>query len=107
MPTVLRSGPYRFYFYSHEPNEPPRIHVDREDLSAKFWLDPSQLARNFGFRGRRLWHPLARPGRGPEQGRTAARRARPESVRSCEVDPLRLFSSFRWLPRVTFFPPQA
>ena len=54
MPTVLRSGPYRFYFYSHEPNEPPHIHVDREDLSAKFWLDPVQLARNFGFRAHEL-----------------------------------------------------
>jgi hypothetical protein len=50
MPTVLRSGPYRFYFYSHEPNEPAHIHVDRDDLSAKFWLGPIQLARNFGFR---------------------------------------------------------
>lgn len=49
MPTVLRSGPYRFYFYSHEPNEPPHVHVDRDDLSAKFWLDPVGLARNFGF----------------------------------------------------------
>jgi hypothetical protein len=54
MPTVLRSGPYRFYFYSHEPNEPPHVHVDREDLSAKFWLDPVQLARNFGFRAHEL-----------------------------------------------------
>jgi hypothetical protein len=52
MPTVLRSGPYRFYFYSHEPNEPPHIHVDRDDLSAKFWLSPVQLAGNFGFRSR-------------------------------------------------------
>jgi hypothetical protein len=54
MPTVLRSGPYRFYFYSHEPNEPPHIHIDREDLSAKFWLAPVQLARNFGFRAHEL-----------------------------------------------------
>ena len=38
MPTVLRSGPYRFYVYSHEPNEPLHVHVDRDDLSAKFWL---------------------------------------------------------------------
>ncbi|MBZ5658004.1 MAG: DUF4160 domain-containing protein [Acidobacteriia bacterium] len=52
MPTVLRSGPYRFYFYSHEPNEPP--HVDRDDLSAKFWLSPVQLAGNFGFRAHEL-----------------------------------------------------
>ena len=39
MPTVLRTGPYRFYFYSHEPNEPPHVHIDRDDLSAKFWLE--------------------------------------------------------------------
>jgi len=50
MPTVLTSGPYRFYFYSHEPNEPPHIHVDRDNLSAKFWLNSAQLAQNFGFR---------------------------------------------------------
>lgn len=54
MPTVFRSGPYRFYFYSHEPNEPPHIHVDRDERSAKFWLDPVQLARNLGFRAREL-----------------------------------------------------
>jgi len=54
MPTVVRSGPYRFYFYSHEPNEPPHIHVDRDDLSAKFWLSPVQLAGNFGFRAHEL-----------------------------------------------------
>jgi hypothetical protein len=23
MPTILRNGPYRVYFYSHEPNERP------------------------------------------------------------------------------------
>ena len=28
MPTVLRIAGYRFYFYSHEPNEPPHVHVD-------------------------------------------------------------------------------
>jgi uncharacterized protein DUF4160 len=49
VPTVLRTGPYRFYFYSHEPNEPPHVHVDRETKSAKFWLQPVGLARNFGF----------------------------------------------------------
>ena len=54
MPTVLRSGPYRFYFYSHEPNEPPHIHVDRDDVSAKFWLQPVGLARNLGFSPKEL-----------------------------------------------------
>jgi len=50
MPTVLRSGPYRVYFFSHEPGEPPHVHVDRDAFSAKFWLEPVQLARNLGFR---------------------------------------------------------
>ena len=54
MPTVPRSGPYRFYFYSHEPNEPPHVHVDRDDDSAKFWLEPIGLARNLGFSGHEL-----------------------------------------------------
>jgi hypothetical protein len=49
VPTVLRSGPYRVYFYSHEPDEPPHVHVDRDDQSAKFWLKPVVLARNLGF----------------------------------------------------------
>jgi hypothetical protein len=54
MPTVLRTGPYRFYFYSHEPNEPPHVHVDRDAESAKFWLEPVSLARNLGFNAREL-----------------------------------------------------
>lgn len=48
VPTVLRSGPYRVYFYSHEPNEPPHVHVDRDDQSAKSWLEPIALACNLG-----------------------------------------------------------
>jgi len=54
MPTVLRSGPYRFYFYSHEPNEPPHVHVDREKRSAKFWLASAELARNRRFSKKEL-----------------------------------------------------
>lgn len=54
MPTVLRAGPYRVYFYSHDLGEPPHVHVDRDDLSAKFWLDPVSMARNLGFRPKEL-----------------------------------------------------
>ena len=54
MPTVLRDGPYRVYFYSHEPNEPPHVHIDRDDASAKFWLSPVALSRNLGFRSHEL-----------------------------------------------------
>ena len=50
MPTVMRIGPYRFHFYSREGQEPPHIHVARDDSEAKFWLDPVSLAANFGFR---------------------------------------------------------
>jgi hypothetical protein len=37
------------YFHSHEPNEPPHVHVDGDDQSAKFWRDPVALARDLGF----------------------------------------------------------
>ena len=53
-PTVLREGPYRIYFHSHEPNEPAHVHVDRDDESAKFWLSPVSLARNLGFGAKEL-----------------------------------------------------
>ena len=49
MPTLLIYGPYRFYFFSHENNEPPHVHVDRDSFSAKFWLDPVSLSKNIGF----------------------------------------------------------
>lgn len=54
MPTVLRIGPYRFYFYSHEPNEPAHVHIDRDNSSAKFWLEPVSLANNLGFSAKDL-----------------------------------------------------
>ena len=50
MPTVLRSGPYRFFFYSSDGGEPPLIHVARDDAVAKFWLDPLQHDHSLGFR---------------------------------------------------------
>ena len=53
-PTIWREGPYRFHFYSHEPNEPPHVHVDRDDLSAKFWLEEVSVAYNWGFSGKEL-----------------------------------------------------
>ena len=54
MPTLLRAGPYRFYFWSHESNEPPHVHVDHDDCSVKFWLDPVNLADNLGFNAKEL-----------------------------------------------------
>lgn len=54
MPTVLRSGAYRFYFFSHEPNEPPHVHIDRDEASLKVWLSPVAFAGNRGFRPREI-----------------------------------------------------
>ena len=49
MPTVLRSGPYRFFFYAGDGGEPPHVHVERDDAEAKFWLDPVRLERSHHF----------------------------------------------------------
>jgi len=54
MPTALNKGPYRFYFWSNENNEPPHIHIDRDALSAKYWLTPVKYAGNHGFSAREL-----------------------------------------------------
>ena len=50
MPTVLRVGSYRFFFYSADADEPPHIHVEQGGNAAKFWIDPVRLARSNGFR---------------------------------------------------------
>ena len=49
MPTVLRVGPYRFFFYAGDRDEPPYVHVEREDKIAKFWLNPVRLQKSGGF----------------------------------------------------------
>jgi hypothetical protein len=49
MPTVLRQGPYRFFFYASDRPEPLHVHVSRESAVAKFWLEPVRLARSGGF----------------------------------------------------------
>jgi hypothetical protein len=49
MPTVLRVGPYRFFFYSSDGVEPRHIHVQRDNSVAKFWLDPVQVENNVDF----------------------------------------------------------
>ncbi len=55
MPTALRTGPYRFYFYSYDCGELRYMHIDRENKSAKFWLDPdASLADNHGYSRKEL-----------------------------------------------------
>lgn len=55
MPTIRDiPGPHRFYFYSFDCNEPAHVHVRRERMVCKFWLEPLTLAENHGFPAREL-----------------------------------------------------
>lgn len=49
MPTILRTGPYRLFFYAGDRDEPPHVHVEREDKVAKFWLEPVRFQHGQGF----------------------------------------------------------
>lgn len=49
MPTVLRSDPYRFFYYAGDRAEPRHIHVERNYAVAKFWLEPVRLQQSVGF----------------------------------------------------------
>jgi hypothetical protein len=46
---LLRSGPYRVFFYSADRNEPRHVHVARDDCRAKVWLHPVQVHHSIGF----------------------------------------------------------
>ncbi len=54
MPTVLRIGSYRFFFYSGDRDEPPHIHIECGENKAKFWLDPIRLQNSRGFNGKEI-----------------------------------------------------
>ena len=54
MPTVMRVGPYRLFFYSADGGEPPHIHVERDDQIAKLWLDPVLIVESGGLSRRDL-----------------------------------------------------
>ncbi len=49
-PTILREGSYRFFFYSGDRTEPPHVHIERDNNTAKIWLTPVRLQHNKGFR---------------------------------------------------------
>ena len=55
MPTVPGiPGPYRFFFYSFDCNEPKHGHVRRERKVCKFWLEPIALSSDNGFSAKEL-----------------------------------------------------
>ncbi|MHB8846308.1 MAG: DUF4160 domain-containing protein [Nitrospirota bacterium] len=50
MPTIKQiAGPYRFFFYSFDCNEPKHVHAQREKMVCKYWLEPVSLASNHGY----------------------------------------------------------
>jgi hypothetical protein len=53
-PTILRDGPYRFYFFLNEGNEPAHVHVAAGNKSAKVWLEPLSLASSRHFAAHEL-----------------------------------------------------
>jgi hypothetical protein len=55
MPTVKNiPGPYRFFFYSFDCNEPMHVRIQRERMVCKFWLEPVVLSKNHGFTSKEL-----------------------------------------------------
>lgn len=54
MPTVMRFGPYRFFFYSGDRHEPPHVHVERDAHQVKFWINPVMLQKNSGYNRKEL-----------------------------------------------------
>ena len=54
VPTSLRIGPYRFFFYANGRDEPAHAHVQRERNTAKFWIDPVRIERSGRFRAHEL-----------------------------------------------------
>ena len=49
MPTVLRWGGYRAFFYSNEGGEPAHVHVRTGNKEAKIWLHDLSVAFNVRF----------------------------------------------------------
>lgn len=54
MPTVLRVGPYRLFFYSGDRDEPVHVHIESDQDVGKFWLAPVRLQTSGGFNAAEL-----------------------------------------------------
>jgi hypothetical protein len=53
VPTVIIDG-YKFRFYSSDIDEPPHIHVIRDEKQAKIWLETVRLEYNRSYNQREL-----------------------------------------------------
>jgi hypothetical protein len=53
-PTLFKTGPYRFFFFSREESR-MHVHVISSQGEAKFWLMPEiELAKNYRFSRKQL-----------------------------------------------------
>ncbi len=53
MPTILRIKGFRFFFYSND-HTPIHIHVEKDNKTAKFYLNPVELERSRGFNAKEI-----------------------------------------------------
>ena len=53
MPTIIREGGFRLFFYSDE-GILPHVHVQYQGRTAKFWINPIHLAYNRGLNASEL-----------------------------------------------------
>lgn len=60
MPTILRDGPYRMFFWAYDCVERRHIHVERDDQLAKFWLEPEVMLEDGGGFNRRELRDIER-----------------------------------------------
>jgi len=49
-PTIHHEGNLRFFFFSNEGTEPPHVHVEGPDGSAKVWIGAGEVASHTGIR---------------------------------------------------------
>jgi len=55
MPTIKDlPRTFRFFFYSFDCNEPRHVHVQKDRMVCKFWLEPVVLSNNYGFSSKEL-----------------------------------------------------
>ncbi len=53
MPTLIILDGYRFFFYSND-HDPPHIHIEKDNKTAKFNLEPIELVKSKRFNAAEL-----------------------------------------------------
>lgn len=59
MPTLLVWHRHKFRFYALDRDEPPHIHIVKDNKSLKVWLQGLEVARNVGYNDREVARLLA------------------------------------------------